>query len=89
MNVVEIATNMAMSRASLYYKVNAMFGKGVAELIEERRMERAEDLLKNSVMSVLEISEKVGYSTPRYFSTRFKQRHNGVTPLKYRQNNNK
>ncbi len=89
LNVAEIATNMAMSRASLYYKVNAMFGKGVAELIEERRMEIAEEMLRNTVMSVLEISEKVGYSTPRYFCTRFKQRHNGVTPLKYRQKKNK
>ena len=89
LNVADIAANMAMSRASLYYRVNATFGKGVAELIEERRMEMAEELLQTSVMSVLEISEKVGYSTPRYFCTRFKQRHNGVTPLKYRQKNNK
>lgn len=85
LNVAEIAKNMAMSRAALYYKVNASLGKGVAELIEERRMATAEDLLKTSPLSVLDISEKVGYSTSRYFSTRFKQLHDGMTPLKYRQ----
>lgn len=84
LNVTEIARNMAMSRASLYYKVNSSFGKGVAELIEERRMSVAEELLKTTHMSILDISEKVGYSTPRYFSTRFKQLHEGCTPLKYR-----
>lgn len=86
LNVADIARNMAMSRAALYYKVNSSFGKGVAELIEEQRMSAAEDMLKNTSMSVLDISEKVGYSTSRYFSTRFKHLHKGITPLKYRQN---
>lgn len=85
LNVAGIARDMAMSRAALYYKVNASLGKGVAELIEERRMATAEELLKTSPLSVLDISEKVGYSTSRYFSTRFKQLHDGMTPLKYRQ----
>lgn len=84
LNVANIASNMAMSRAALYYKVNASFGKGVAELIEERRMEVAEGLLKTTSLSILDVSEKVGYSTPRYFSTRFKQLHRGLTPLKFR-----
>ena len=85
LNASELATQMAMSRASLYYKVNSAFGKGVAELIEEKRMSKAEELLSTTPLSVLEISEKVGYSTSRYFSTRFKQLHDGMTPLKYRQ----
>lgn len=85
LNVTEIARNMAMSRAALYYKVNASFGKGVAELIEDRRMASAEELLKTTHLSILDISEKVGYSSSRYFSTRFKQLHKGCTPLKYRQ----
>lgn len=85
LNASELATQMAMSRASLYYKVNSAFGKGVAELIEEKRMLKAEELLSTTPLSVLDISEKVGYSTSRYFSTRFKQLHDGMTPLKYRQ----
>lgn len=84
LNVADIALNMAMSRASLYNKVNSSFNKGVAALIEERRMVRAEELLTTTSLSVLDISEKCGYATPRYFSTRFKQLHDGTTPLKYR-----
>lgn len=86
LSVAQIAAHMAMSRATLYYKINATFGKGVAEVVEDRRMAKAEELLSTTSLSVLDISEKVGYSTSRYFSTRFKQCHDGVTPLKYRQN---
>ena len=87
LNVTQIAEHMAMSRATLYYKIHAAYGKGVAEIVEERRMAKAEELLRTSSLPILEISEKVGYSTSRYFSTRFKQVHDGVTPLKYRQAN--
>lgn len=85
LSVADLADHMAMSRATLYYKMNASFGKGVAEVIEERRMAHAEELLSSTSFSVLDISEKVGYSTSRYFSTRFKFLHGGQTPLKYRQ----
>lgn len=87
LNVAQIAEHMAMSRATLYHKINSAYGKGVAEIVEERRMAKAEELLRTTALSVLDISEKVGYSTSRYFSTRFKQVHDGVTPLKYRQAN--
>ena len=85
LDVAMVADYMAMSRATLYYKMNAAYGKGVAVVIEEKRMAKAEELLRNSSMSVLDISEAVGYSTSRYFSTRFKLLHGGQTPLKYRQ----
>ena len=84
LSVTDLAGHMAMSRATLYYKMNASFGKGVAEVIEEKRMAMAEDLLSSTSFSILDISEKVGYSSPRYFATRFKLLHNGQTPLKYR-----
>lgn len=88
LSVSEIANHMAMSRATLYHRMNSAFGKGVAEVIEEKRMAKAEELLRSSSMSILEISESVGYSTSRYFSTRFKLYHNGQTPLKYRKASN-
>ena len=85
LSVTDIADHMAMSRSTLYYKMNASYGKGVAEVIDEMRMKKAEELLTNTSLSVLEISEKAGYSTPRYFSTRFKSLHDGLTPFRFRQ----
>ena len=83
LNVEQIAAEMAMSRASLYSKVKASFSKGIGEYIEEKRMEEAKKLLKDTKLSVADISERVGYSTTRYFSARFKV-FTGMTPLAYR-----
>lgn len=47
LNVADIALNMAMSRASLYNKVNSSFNKGVAALIEERRCRWRNELFQH------------------------------------------
>ncbi len=83
LNVDMISTELAMSRASLYSKVKSAFGKGVGEYIEEKRMAEAQKLLSSTNLSIAEIAEHVGYSTPRYFSARFKI-FTGKSPLSYR-----
>lgn len=83
LNVDRIAAELAMSRATLYTKVRNSFKIGVGEYIESKRMEKAKELLSNTSLSVAEIAEKTGYSTPRYFSMRFKVK-TGVSPLNYR-----
>ncbi|GMQ60419.1 response regulator [Vallitalea sediminicola] len=47
------------------------------------RMEKAKDLLINSYYKVYEISDKVGYEDPHYFSYNFKKK-TGVKPTQYR-----
>ncbi|PKM68307.1 MAG: hypothetical protein CVU95_03660 [Firmicutes bacterium HGW-Firmicutes-2] len=47
------------------------------------RMEKAKELLKNSTMKVFEISVKVGYDDPHYFSYNFRK-NVGMTPSHYR-----
>jgi two-component system response regulator YesN len=47
------------------------------------RMDAAKDLLKNTNLKAFEISEKVGYSEPNYFSYCFKKQF-GVSPSEYR-----
>ncbi len=86
LNVEQIARQMAMSRASLYIKVKKSYSKGIGEYIEEKRMEEAQKLLKTTSLSVAEIADQIGYSTPRYFSARFKICC-GVSPLTYRKRN--
>ncbi len=85
LNVAEIAREAAMSRASLYSKVKAITGMGVAQYVEDLRIRRACHLLKETRKSVAEISEEVGFSTPNYFSMRFKQTV-GISPLTFRKN---
>ncbi len=83
LNVEEISSELAMSRATLYAKVKTAYSKGIAEYIEDRRIEKAKTLLSGTRLNIAEIAEKTGYSTPRYFSTRFKLK-TGYSPLNYR-----
>lgn len=85
LNVAAIANDAAMSRASLYSKVKAITGMGVAQYVEDLRIRRACHLLKETQLSIAEISEQVGFSTPNYFSMRFKQAV-GISPLTFRKN---
>ena len=83
LNVDEISAALAMSRATLYTKVKSTYDTGIGEYIESKRMERAKQLLAETDLSIAEIADKVGYSTSRYFSTRFKAK-TGDSPLAYR-----
>lgn len=79
-----VATQMAMSRASLYNKLRALTGVSIGDYINKFRMARVMELLADKGLSLLEISEKAGFTNQRYFSTVFKQAY-GTTPSKYRQ----
>ena len=47
-------------------------------------MARVMELLADKDLSILEVSERAGFTNQRYFSTVFKQVY-GTTPSKYRQ----
>lgn len=79
-----VATQMAMSRASLYNKLKALTGVSIGDYINKFRMACVMELLADKELSLLEISEKAGFTNQRYFSTVFKQAY-GTTPSKYRQ----
>ncbi len=88
LDVMFLTTEMAMSRASLYNKMNALTGLGVNDYINKIRIEKATDLLENTNMNINEISFEIGFIYQRYFSTIFKQL-KGITPSQYRKENQK
>lgn len=61
-------------------------GKSPNKYIIDLRIFLAQDLLANSDKPIKEISEKVGYLDPYFFSALFKK-HVGVSPKTYRKNN--
>lgn len=79
-----VATQIGMSRASLYNKLKALTGASIGDYINRFRMSKVMELLADKNMSILEVSEKAGFANQRYFSTVFKQTY-GVSPSKYRQ----
>lgn len=78
-----LTDKMAMSRTSLYNKIKALTGIGANDYINRIRIEKAVQLLINTRLSITEISEEVGFTYQRYFSTAFKQIR-GVTPTQFR-----
>lgn len=85
LNIDFLTDKMAMSRTSLYNKIKALTGIGANDYINRIRIEKAVQLLTNTQLSITEISEEVGFSYQRYFSTVFKQI-KGVTPTQFRSN---
>ncbi|MDC1106010.1 helix-turn-helix domain-containing protein [Prolixibacteraceae bacterium] len=79
-----IQSKLEMSRSSLYVKFKAVIGEGIGEYIRNQRIKQASQLLKNTNLSVKQISLQVGFDNQRYFSTVFKD-HTGHTPSRYRQ----
>ena len=83
LDVKFLTAQMAMSRTSLYNKVKELTGMGANDYINRRRIDRAIILLTQSDMSITEISEQVGFTYQRYFSTLFKEM-KGMTPSQFR-----
>lgn len=80
----ELANFLGLSRRQLGRILKKMYGKGYREKIIEIRSEVACDLLCHSNLSIREISEQVGYSTPSNFIAFFRKAV-GVTPVQYRE----
>lgn len=78
-----LCEQVGTSRASLYNKLKAITGMGANDYINKIRIEQAMRLIRESNLNFTEISEKVGFASPRYFSTSFKQ-YTGKTPTQYK-----
>ncbi len=62
------------------------YGKSISEVILERRMALAGELLKKENMSIAAVSGSVGFSNYSYFSEQFKKVY-GMTPRDYQKRN--
>ncbi|WP_223192277.1 response regulator transcription factor [Paenibacillus sedimenti] len=59
-------------------------GVNLSEYIDEVRMERAKEMLKQDELKIAEVGARLGYETHHSF-TRFFKKSTGVTPLEYRE----
>lgn len=78
-----LTRELGISRTLLFEKVKELTGSTVNDYIKHLRIERAQALLRDTDMSVIEISETVGFAYPRYFSSVFKEV-TGYTPTAYK-----
>ena len=83
LNVEFLASKMNVSRSLLFNKVKAITGMGIVDYVNRQRIEHSVVLLTTTSLNINEITEEVGFSSTRYFSTVFKSL-KGDTPSAYR-----
>lgn len=82
-SVEELSSDVAMHRMNLYRKLQSITGMTPSEFLRTMRLKRAAQLLaQDANLSVTEVSEMVGFNTPKYFTRYFREMF-GCTPSQY------
>ncbi|MFL6672717.1 MAG: AraC family transcriptional regulator [Massilia sp.] len=84
LNLTEAAAAAFLSPNYLAHLLKKETGKSFTELVTERRMERAQDLLTNTAMRIAEVARATGFTDEGYFTRRFRQRY-GFSPRAFRE----
>lgn len=84
LNVGFLAEKMAMDRTTLHRKVKAQYTFSTTELIKQKRLTVAKDLLLLNNHNIAEIAHMTGFNSQAYFSNQFKARFN-CSPKEWRQ----
>lgn len=75
-------SELGVSRTMLFTKIKAWTNFTPNDFINEIRMKRAAQLLELNKLNISQISYKVGFNNPKYFSKCFQKKY-GVTPTEY------
>lgn len=81
--VKDIAGYFGYSEAYFCKRFKQYFGHSFVSYLTDYRMQRAEELMRSSSMSIKEIGKAVGYPDPNYFTKVFR-RVRGVSPSGFR-----
>jgi len=73
LNVEYLGSELALSRTQIFRRVKAVAGKGPLDYIRERRLLRADELLRTTDMTVQQVSMELCFSSPGYFTKCYKE----------------
>jgi AraC-like DNA-binding protein len=65
-----------------------MHGRTVTDYIREVRIQKSEELIKNTDLNISEVVYSIGFTSRSYFSKIFKKKYN-CSPKQYKDNQNK
>ena len=77
-----LASEVGMSRANLYRKLQAINGETPVNFIKQIRLKRAAQLLKKNKMYISEVAYMTGFNNQKYFSKCFSKEY-GTSPTNY------
>jgi YesN/AraC family two-component response regulator len=80
--VDQMADAFSISKRQLHRKLNAISGLSPGKMLQNYRLQKATELLKNSELQVKEVGFMVGFSSQSYFNKSFKN-HFGTTPKEF------
>ena len=83
LTVADVCRDLRLSKTALYRLFDKSLGCGVKQYLCVRRIERAQQLLSEGVLSVTEVASAVGIGNLHHFCRLFKKK-TGVTPLEYK-----
>ena len=83
-SVEDMSQALGMSRVMLYKKLLALTGLSPIEFIRNIRLKRAAQYLRETPDRISEISYRVGFNNPKFFSRYFKGLY-GMLPTEYRE----
>ena len=81
--VDKMSRTIGMGRSTIQKHYKSCFGKSIFEELIQFRVELAKRLLKDTTLSLTEITVRCGYSTESYFMKQFKNV-TGSTPTEFR-----
>jgi signal transduction histidine kinase/DNA-binding response OmpR family regulator len=81
--VDDLARELGVSRMQLYRKAKTLLDCSLTDFIQTIRLNKARQLLLNPSSSVATVAYEVGFSSPTYFATTFKQKFN-LSPSEYK-----
>lgn len=81
-SVETMAADLGVSRVQLYRRLLSLTGSTPSEFLRNIRLRHAEQLLRESQLTVSEVAYRVGFNNPRYFSKHFTEMF-GMPPSQY------
>lgn len=83
MTVKQLAEQFHLNASYLSVLFKKETGRTISDFVQEARMNKAKDLLRDPNVKIYEVAEQVGFQTAAYFTYLFKKV-TGTTPQEYR-----
>jgi AraC-like DNA-binding protein len=73
LNVEYLSTELQLDRTQVFRRIKNITGKGPMEYIRERKLLRADELLRTTDKTVRQVAMELGFASPGYFTKYYKQ----------------